>query len=160
VKITDRFIGDHKSFRKMLFELGQMAGEPIGQIQAPRLVRLVELLKDQFQAHARAEDEAFYSKVRTLIPQAPEPLCVRLLGELEAEHQALVGAIDHLERQVRRSPPQPGWPDTYAHFFQKLQNHMKKEEEQLFPLSERIFGPSGLEKLSQALKENRPHTHA
>ena len=27
VKITDRFIGDHKTFRKMLFELGQLAGD-------------------------------------------------------------------------------------------------------------------------------------
>jgi hemerythrin-like domain-containing protein len=155
VKITDRFIGDHKTFRKMLFELGQMAGEPIGTVEAPRLVRLVELFKDHFLVHAWAEDTFFYPAVRAVLPKAPPPFCLRYLEELEDEHKAVESDINHLELQVRRHPPQIHWPDTYAHFFQALQTHLKKEEEQLFPLSERIFGAGGLEKLSQDLEENR-----
>lgn len=155
VKITDRLIGDHKTLRKMLFELGQMAGEPVGHDEAPRLVRLVELFKDQLQIHTWAEDTIFYPAVRAALPKAPAPFCLRYLEKLEDEHKAVESDINHLELQVRRHPPQAHWPDTYAHFFQGLQTHMKQEEEQLFPLSERILGVRGLEKLSQDLEENR-----
>lgn len=155
MKITDRFIGDHKTFRKMLFEIGRMAGEPVGSLEAPRLVRLVEFFKDQLLLHTWAEDTFFYPAVRAILPKAPAPFCLRTLEELEDQHQAVETDLNHLELQVRRQPPQAHWPDTYAHFFQAIQSHMKKEEEQLFPLSERILGAGGLEKLSQALEENR-----
>jgi len=154
VKITDRFIGDHKTFRKMLFELGQMTGEPIGHAEAPRLVRLVELFKDHFQVHTWAEDTFFYPAVRAVLPKAPQPFCLRYLEELEDEHKTVESGINHLELQVRRHPPQAHWPDTYAHFFQALQSHLKREEELLFPLSERILGAEALEKLCQNLEEN------
>jgi hemerythrin-like domain-containing protein len=158
VKITDRFIGDHKTFRKMLFELGQLAGEPGEAVEASRLLRLVELFKDHLQGHLWAEDAFFYPALRAVLPKASSPFCLRTLEQLEDDHQALESAIHHLELQVRRHPPQAHWPETYAHFFQALQAHMKKEEEQVFPLAERVLGAAGLEKLSRNLEENRDKT--
>lgn len=139
----------------MLFELGQMAGEPIGAAEAPRLVRLVELFRDHFLIHTWAEDSIFYPALRAVLPKAPSPFCLRYLEHLEDEHKAVESDMNHLEIQVRRHPPQPHWTETYAHFFQLVQTHLKKEEEQLFPLSERILGAEGLEKLGQDLAENR-----
>lgn len=155
VKITDRLIGDHKTFRKMLFELGQLAGDPVGPSEAARLVRLAELIKDHQTIHSWAEDHFFYPAVRAVLPKAPAPLCFRYMDQLDDEHEAIEAALDRLERQVRHHPPAPGWSDTYALFFHELQTHMKKEEEDLFPLSERLLGDKALEQLSRTLEENR-----
>ena len=155
VKITDRLIGDHKTFRKMLFELGQLAGDSVGPAESARLVRLVELFRDHLMIHCWAEDHFYYPAVRAVLPKAPSPFCLRYMDQMGDEHRTIEASLDRLERQVRHHPPSPGWSDTYAVFFHEVRAHMKKEEEDLFPLSERLLGGEGLEQLSRTLEENR-----
>jgi iron-sulfur cluster repair protein YtfE (RIC family) len=146
----------------MLFELGQLAGDPVEAPETVRLIRLVELFKDYLMIHCWAEDQFFYPVIRTVLPKAPPPFCIRYMDQLNEEHKTITASLDRLERQTRHHPPSPSWSDTYAELFHELQSHMRKEEEDLYPLSERLLGGKGLEQLSQTLEENRykaPPTH-
>jgi len=138
----------------MLFELGQRFGDDPRDSDMPRLLRLMELFRDHLLVHEWAEENFLYPAVRAVLPKAPQPLCLRYMDQLDHEHNVLKAAIDRLEMKVRRHPSHPGWPAAYVPFFQGMQTHMRKEEEQLFPLAERMLGVEELETLSRILEDN------
>lgn len=155
MKITDRLVGDHKTFRKMLGELELVVNQPANQRDQRRLVRLVELFADHLMLHAWCEDTFYYPAVRAVIPRAPAPLTVSYMDHLDQEHRTVDGYLERLEQEVKAEPPVFSWPQTYALFSKGLLAHMKKEEEELFPLSEKLLGAAELEKLSLELERNR-----
>ena len=154
VKITDRFIGDHKTFRKMLFELGQIAGEPVGQAEAPRLVRLVELSRISFSYHTWGR---YLFSIPLSEPSSPKRL--RLFAsatwnssKMSTRPWKATSTTWSCRFAGIRLRPTGRIPTRQVSRY--WQSHLKKEEEQLFPLSERILGAGGLEKLSQNLEDN------
>jgi len=155
MKITDRLVGDHKTFRKMMGDLNALADQTPGERNRPRLVRLVELFQDHLILHAWCEDVFYYPVIRQALPQAPPPLNVAYMDHLDKEHQAVDGYIAQLEVDVKSQPPAAAWPQTYALFSKGLSSHMKKEEEELFPLSEQLLGPRRLEEISLELERQR-----
>jgi iron-sulfur cluster repair protein YtfE (RIC family) len=153
VKITDRFIGDHKTFRKILFEIGQLAGDPIGPAESARLTRLVELLKDQLLVHTWAEGHVYFPAIRAVLPKAPD-VCLDILAQLKEEHETIEVVLNQLEQLIRHHPSSPAWSETYVVFFHELQSHMRNEERDLFPLSERLLGEEDSELLFRSLEDN------
>ena len=155
MKLTDRLVGDHRTFRKLLQEIDGIADSPVAQRDTARLVRLVELFKDHLTVHAWAEDVFYYPAVREALPKAPPPLTLSYMDHLDQEHQTVDGYLSTLEPQVKAHPPVVSWPQTYALFSKGLLAHMKKEEEELFPISEKVLGVDQLEKLSTDLEARR-----
>lgn len=160
MKITDRLIGDHKTFRRMLRDLDAIADQPIPQRDAARLIRLVELFKDHLMLHDWAEDHFYYSAIRRDLAKAPPPLSAAYMDLLDEEHRAVDGYLDRLEQEVKATPVTAAWPHTYALFSKGLEAHMKKEEEELFPLSETWLGAGRLEDLSRELELRRKEAPA
>lgn len=155
MKITDRLIGDHKTFRKMLGDLDRIADAPPSRCEMPRLIRLVELFKDHLMLHAWAEDTFYYPVIRQNLSSAPPPLSVIYMDHLDQKHRTVDGYLDRLEGEVKTGTPTPTWPQTYALFAKGLLGHMKKEEEELFPISEKLLGSDRLEAISQELEKRR-----
>lgn len=155
MKITDRLVGDHKTFRKMLADLDAIADQTPGERDPRRLTRLVELFVDHLMLHAWCEDTFYYPVVRAALPGAPAPLTVSYMDHLDDEHRTVDGYLDRLEREVKASPSPVSWPQTYALFSKGLQAHMRKEEDELFPLSEKVLGAQRLEEISKELEKNR-----
>jgi hemerythrin-like domain-containing protein len=160
MKITDRLIGDHRTFKKMLADLDAIAGTPPGRRETAQLVRVVELFKDHLMLHAWAEDTFYYPVVRQNLSPAAFPLSVSYMDHLDHEHRTIDGYLDRLEGEVKAAPPVPTWPQTYALFAKGLLAHMKKEEEELFPLSEKMLGADRLEAISQELENRRTEAPA
>jgi hemerythrin-like domain-containing protein len=156
MKITQRLTGDHITFRKMLGDLNVIADKPAASRPMPQLIRLVELFKDHLQLHAWCEDTFYYPPVRAAVDQKPFPPLNRVyMDHLDEEHKTVDGYLDRLEQEVKAQPPLGTWPQTYALFSKGLMAHMKKEEEELFPLSEQLLGVDQLEQFSQNLEKRR-----
>ena len=156
MKITDRLFGDHKTFRRMMSDIDAIAAMPGPQRNPAKLIRIVELFKDHLVLHAWAEDNYFYPQVRSAVEKNPlPPLSTAYIDVLDQEHKVIDGIIDQVEREVKSSPIVDAWVETYRFFAKNLDDHMKKEEEELFPLSEKLLGAGNLEELSKEAERHR-----
>ena len=156
MKITQRLIGDHLTFRKMLNDMDAIADQPATHRDVPKLIRLAELFKDHLTLHAWCEDRFFYPSVRKAVHQTPfPPLNPNYMDHLDQEHKTVDRYLEQLEQEVKAQPPRASWPQTYALFSKGLLAHMKKEEEELFPFSEQLLGVEKLEVFSQELEKHR-----
>ena len=155
MKITDRFIGDHKTFRKLIRDLAEIGQQPAQNWDAKRLIRLVELFKDHLLLHAWGEETFYYPALKAALPEAGAPMRKADMDRLDAEHRAVDVLMDQLETQVKQSPPDPGWTETYRLFERGLSAHMDEEEKTLFPLSEERLGVAALHEISDELERRR-----
>lgn len=153
MKITERLVGDHKTFQRMIRDLDALADQPPGQREARKLIRLVELFKDHLMLHAWAEDRFYYPLLRSGIAHAPAPISTAYMDHLDEEHKTVDGYLARLEEEVKAGVAT--WPQTYALFSKGLAAHMRKEEGELFPLSEQWLGAERLEEASQELERRR-----
>jgi len=156
LKITDRLIGDHKTFRKMSGDIDAIVKSPPAQRDVRRLIRLVELFKDHLVVHAWFEDRYFYPELRRALTRgAPSEITPAYMDHLDHEHKTVDGYVDRLEREVKGVPPSFGWPQTFALLFHGLKSHMRKEEEELFPAADALLGSERLEALSVEMERHR-----
>ena len=156
MKITDRLIGDHKTFRKMIADLETIANAKPAERDRRKLLRLVELFKDHLLLHAWFEDTFYYPAISAGLDPARAPrLNAAYMSHLDHEHKTVDGYIDRLEDEVKANPPVPWWPQTFALFQRGLESHMRREEEELFPWSEDLLGAEKLEALSLEMEKNR-----
>jgi hemerythrin-like domain-containing protein len=155
MKITDRFIGDHKTFRKLFGDISQIAGKGPSGWDAKRLVRLIELFKDHLVLHAWGEETFYYPVVKNKLPVTSVLINKDYMNRLDAEHDTIDALADKLEQQAKEIPINPLWPNTYQDFIAVLTAHMDKEENEVFPFSEGLLGNSGLDELSNELERRR-----
>lgn len=157
MKITDRFVGDHKTFLKMFKDIDLLA-----QAEAPdnrRLVRLVELFVDHLLLHAWGEETFYYPAVGQ--KGAGHPIFnLGYMTLLDEEHAVVDRWARRLEDEVKKESPDPHWKTSYAEFKKGLLAHMKKEEEELFPLSEQLLGTQALHDISSELERRRKEAPA
>lgn len=153
MKLTERLIGDHETFRRMIRDLDSLTDLPAERRDARRLVRTVELFKDHLMLHAWAEDVFYYPILRSDIAHAPAPLSTVYMDHLDEEHKTVDGHLGRLEEEVKAGVVT--WPQTYALFAKGLTAHMRKEEDELFPISEKWLGAKRLEEASLELERRR-----
>jgi hemerythrin-like domain-containing protein len=154
MKITDRFMGDHKTFRKLISDINQVAAQTPNEWDQKRLVRLVELLKDHFVLHGWGEEVFYFSAVAARISDKG-PINKSYLARMSDEHKTLDDAIDELERKVKSKLISHEWPKNYQRLVTDFVAHMDKEESELFPFSEGLLGVAGLEEISNELERRR-----
>ncbi len=155
MKITDRFVGDHKTFRKLIKDISQIAGKKPDEWDAKRLIRLAELFKDHLILHAWGEETFYYPAVKNKIPVGGPLINKAYMDHLDDDHRTIDRLVDELERQVKETPISVQWPNTYQTFISGLADHMNKEENEVFPFSEGLLGKEGLEELSKELERRR-----
>lgn len=155
MKITDRFVGDHKTFRKLIRDISESAGQRPEEWNQKRIIRLVELFKDHLILHAWGEETFYYPVIRSRLPNNGPVLNNDYMDRLDVEHRTVDGALDQLEREIKLNPISPAWPHTFQAFIEGLTAHMEKEETELFPFSEGLIGKEGLEELSKELESRR-----
>lgn len=154
MKITDRFIGDHKTFRKLMKDIESIQN-PNDEAERRRLIRLVELFVDHLLLHAWGEETFYYpavGKAAASEKTVPDPVYMKLLDD---EHRAIDSVLNDVEKMVKEPTIPSEWRSKYDAFKQHLVAHMGKEEELLFPLSEELLGKEMLEKISDTLEKNR-----
>ena len=154
MKITDRFIGDHKTFRKLMREIESIQS-PNDETERRRLIRLVELFVDHLLLHAWGEETFYYPEVGKAAASSKAVADSAYMKLLDDEHRSIDSVLQDVERMVKEPVVSPEWKLKYEFFKEHLVAHMTKEEEEFFPLSEKLLGKDGLEQISDTLEKNR-----
>ena len=154
MKITDRFVGDHKTFRKLMKEIESIQN-PNEDADRRRLIRLVELFVDHLLLHAWGEETFYYPEVGKAAASSKTVADSAYMKLLDDEHRSIDSVLQDVERMVKEAVVSPQWKSQYDLFKEHLVAHMTKEEEEFFPLSEKLLGKEGLERISDTLERNR-----
>ena len=160
MKITDRLIGDHKTFRKLIKDLDEIVAQTPQSRNIKRLIRLVELFKSHMILHAWGEDTFYYPVVRSHLNENDPKFNSRYMDQMDKEHDSVDGNLTKLEKEVKETPPNSTWVDTYQTFVKGLTAHMDEEEKSLFPFSEKLLGETGLIEISKELETRRKEAPA
>lgn len=136
-KATDALISDHKMIRKLLD--GLIPGNP-------RFPELAGTLERVVLSHACFEDEILLPAFKN------EPrLEKRYLDELINEHKD----IDYFIKLIRKNNPSKEWEGHLKQFRAILENHLRKEEDALFPLAEIVLDQEGLNHVSSEMERRQ-----
>src|SRR5829696_3485174 len=96
---------------------------------------LVSNICDEFDAHAAAEEQAFYPVVRDDVPSGK-----KLAGEAEDEH----GEARQLIGRIRRTSDPDHVVELVNELEQAVNHHVVDEEEEMLPLARRTLGEDRL----------------
>ena len=139
IKATDALLSDHRLINKILEQF---------TLDNPRFAQICKTLHRAVKGHAWFEDEIFLPAVEA------EPLLFRrFTNEIYQEHKD----IDALLKLVRQTPAAKR---KELEFYSRelrvlLSTHFKKEEDALFPLTERILSEEGLLELGDEMKRRQ-----
>ena len=138
-KATDALLKDHLLINKILEQF---------TVENPRFDHICRTLHRAVLGHAWFEDEIFLPAIEA------EPLLFRrFTDEIYQEHKD----IDVLLKLLRKAP---GTQKQELEFYSTqlrvlLATHFKKEEDALFPLTERILSEEGLLELGAEMKRRQ-----
>ena len=149
---------EHRSISAVLHGLQQLARMANEATVRPRFQVLRSMVRyiDEYpeRLHHPKEDEHLFARVLKRAPQARA-----LVEGLHAEHQEGARLIRELERALLFF--EEGWPagarefqdkvDAYAAFHWQ---HMRKEEQELLPLAERVLGAEDWRAIARAFAAN------
>ncbi len=123
----------------------------------PRVFRAMLYYLDMFteRMHHPKEDRYLFGAMRSRGAQANA-----LIAELEKEHAGGEQALRRLEQCFLRyeeggEKEFPAFAQEAETFAQGYWDHMRKEEEQVFPLAEKLLGPKDWAAIDLAFQENR-----
>jgi len=123
----------------------------------PRVFRAMLYYLDTFseRMHHPKEDRYLFSAMRRRGAQANA-----LIAELEKEHAGGEQALRRLEQCLLRyeeggDKEFPAFAQEAETFAQGYWDHMRKEEEQVFPLAEKLLSPGDWVAIDRAFQENR-----
>ena len=149
---------EHRSISAVLHGLKELARMAQDATVRPRFQVLRSMVRyiDEYpeRLHHPKEDEHLFARVLKRAPQARA-----LVEGLHAEHQEGARLIRELERALLFF--EEGWPagarefqdkvDAYAAFHWQ---HMRKEEQELLPLAERVLGAEDWQAIDRAFAAN------
>jgi iron-sulfur cluster repair protein YtfE (RIC family) len=138
LKATDALLADHKLIRKVLSGF---------TLDNPRFPELAKTLHRTVVGHAWFEDEIF---LPALIKE-PRLLRQQFTDEIFQEHKD----IQTLLELVRKTTESENLDAYRLQLVAVLSNHLKKEEDALFPLAERILNEEGLNTLGAEMKRRQ-----
>ena len=123
----------------------------------PRIFHAMIYYLDTFseRMHHPKEDKFLFSILRERSPEA-----ANLIARLERDHaggeetlrrlaQAMIRYEEGAEKEF------PAFEREVTSFVEGYRNHMRREEEELFPLAQKIFTPLDWVIIDEAFKENR-----
>jgi hemerythrin-like domain-containing protein len=134
VKATDALLADHRMIRKTMEGF---------QRDNPRFPKILQTLNRIVIAHAWFEDEIFLPALKA------EPTLDRLNREISEEHQDIA---ELFRRAQRADKDQAGY---VLQLRSILETHFQKEEDALFPLTEKILDSENLNRLGDEMQRRK-----
>lgn len=138
MKATDKLLTDHRLIRKILEGF---------HLENPRFAEITKTLRRAVIGHAWFEDVIFLPALKA------EQSLARITQEMTQEHkdiEALMGCVQDTSPGNRR--------ELEGYVLQLrviLDTHFKKEEDAVFPLTERILDSEGLNRLGDEMERRK-----
>jgi hemerythrin-like domain-containing protein len=107
------------------------------------------------RVHHPREDQHLFGALRRRGPAAQQ-----LIAELEKEHELGEARLRRLAQSLNRyetggEKEFPAFDAAVRTFLERYEEHMRKEEERLFPLAEKLLTASDWARIDRAFEENR-----
>ena len=126
---------DHDRHREMLAKIGDTSGD------SEERRKLWDAFFYDVSAHAAAEEETFYSKLISDEDGQPEA------RHSVAEHKEVDDLIEEINETEFSSPT---WLTKFKEMRERYEHHIEEEEEDIFPVAEKVMGKDGNEKIGSA----------
>jgi hemerythrin-like domain-containing protein len=157
-KALDLIRSEHRSVALVLDNLRRLVRDAarIPRIDSSAFGALVSYLENfADRAHHPKEDRYLFAPLRRRGAQAES-----LISRLERDHAEGGRALDELRRGFERYESAgdaglPGFERSVESFARAYFEHMRKEEQELFPLAEKLFTPEDWAAIDGAFEENR-----
>ena len=156
-KALDIIRNEHRSIAFVLDNLRRLArGGGVPRISAAVFGAMVNYLENFADVvHHPKEDRYLFEVLRR---QGAQP--ESLIAELQREHAEGERSLGELKQSYRRLEADgdralPAFSAAVERFAQAYYDHMRKEEEIVFPLAERLFTPVEWAAIDRAFEENR-----
>ncbi len=144
LKATDELLKDHRMVRKTLEGL---------RLDNPRFSSVSKTLQRILRAHAWFEDTLFLPALRA------EPFLARVfMEEISQEHKDLEALTKLVNETAITESAKLAFYVTQLKVV--IETHFHKEEDALFPLSEKILKEEGLEKLALEMRRRQNDVRA
>src|SRR5688572_15876331 len=115
MKITDRFVGDHKTFKKLMREIESIQS-PNVEADRRKLIRLVELFVDHLLLHAWGEETFYYPEVAKAASSSKTVADSAYMKLLDDEHRSIDSVLQEVEKLVKSSASPAEWTPKYELF--------------------------------------------
>ncbi len=129
---------------------GRTAAERSGALREAGRT-LIEFWKKSGSIHFREEEEVLLPACARRVNIADEPAFVRML----AEHAAIRARLADLERALADNKPAD---ELIVELGRMLHDHVRLEEEQVFPRAEELLKEDGLQEIAPHLTQLHPKT--
>ena len=133
--IFDRLREDHTTFRTLVQLVGKTHGDSSGRRE------LFGKLADQVRAHAHAEERIFYADLLEHGESREKT------GHAVKEHHEAEVIIEEL---LDKDYSSSGWLNRFATLAEALTHHIDEEEQEVFPLAERVLSVKRKEEMAAA----------
>jgi len=135
---------DHEEVQSQ-FEGFQTAGGDDRYFLATRMMRELEL-------HARLEEDSFYPVLSDYAEEHAHTKGASLIKEALGEHRAIQDRI----MRIKESPAHgEAYTAEIEGLMQQVQRHVRKEEQEIFPLTLALLGEVELTRLRQNMDERK-----
>jgi hemerythrin-like domain-containing protein len=115
---------EHDDHRELMRRIADTTGE------SDERKRLFDLLVEDVESHAAAEEQTLYSELIEATKGQPQT------RHSVSEHKKSSDALNELKDTDRSSP---AWLATFKTFRDDLEHHMREEEQEVFELSEALI---------------------
>lgn len=132
MNILERIKADHDTQRTLMEKISDTEGS------SDERRNLYAKFKAEFQAHAAAEEHAFYAPLMKHTESTDQS------RHSVAEHHEAMELIEKLEETDMSSPE---WLKTFKQLAHDNDHHMEEEENEVFKLAEETLGDSRLSEL-------------
>ena len=124
---------DHEKHRALIDLLVKTSGDSHGRRE------LLDRLEAELTAHAKAEEMSLYASLMS------DELSVEKARHSVAEHKE----VDDFLKELRDTDfSSPGWLAAARDLKERLEHHMKEEEDQVFPLAGQVLSENDKPKLA------------
>lgn len=135
--IFDALRDDHDKQRRLVERIRDTSGA------SEERADLWQRLKDELEAHARAEDSVFYAPL--LAEKGSRDLARHSVHE-HVELDELVERVEELDFD------NPHWLRRFDELGEKIEHHLAEEEKEMFPLAGRVLSDTEKKKMAQRMQ--------
>jgi iron-sulfur cluster repair protein YtfE (RIC family) len=124
MNIYQKLKREHDDHRELMRRIAETTGE------TDERKRLFDLLIEDVESHAAAEEQTLYSELIEATEGQPQT------RHSVSEHKQ---SSDYLEELKGTDMSSPAWLATFKKFREDLEHHMREEEQKVFELSEELI---------------------
>lgn len=148
MSIIDRFLEDHRAFRRHVAQsLATASALPAGA-PPPTPTEEDRAFSVRLRRHARMESELLFPAMqRAGTDHTRQKTVEHFIAHGQDEHASM--AKRHAEFHATSEGSRAGWQASLDHFAEGLTRHMEFEERDIFPLARELLSPDALADLDQ-----------